>query len=315
MASVPDHAALVLNDHLRAANVPEDLRHLIGYIAIACKHIVREVWRGMAGPSDGVNMFGEKQIALDRFSNEILKQHMHKNELVARYASEEEHEIVSLRARAPFAVVFDPLDGSSLVDTNLAVGTIVGIYSGEIIGQKPRDQIAAMYVLYGPRTTLTYSVGGAHGVHEFVLDDIGEFVYQKSHRVAADSKYFAPGNIGAAADSRGYKRLIDAWISERKTLRYSGCMVPDIHHILSKGSGVFCNLGGGKYPQGKLRLPFECGPFAYLVEAAGGGSSDGKSSILDLEIRRVDQCTPFIVGSKNEVQRVVSALAEEVDGA
>lgn len=304
-------ASLVLNDHLRAAGVGDDLRHLIGYIAIACKHIVREVWRGMAGPTDGINMFGERQMALDTFSNEILKQHMRKNELVARYASEEEYEIVSLRAKAPFAVVFDPLDGSSLVDTNFAVGTIVGVYEGEILGQTPREQLAAMYVLYGPRTTLTYSVGSSHGVHEFVLDDIGEFVFQRSFTVKDDAKYYAPGNIGAAADSPGYKRLIDAWIAERKTLRYSGCMVPDIHHILSKGSGVFCNLGGGKYPQGKLRLPFECGPFAFLVEAAGGASSDGRQSILDLRIERVDQCTPFIVGSKNEVQRVAAALAED----
>jgi len=210
--------------------------------------------------------------------------------------------------------VFDPLDGSSLVDANLAVGTIVGVYSGDIIGQRPREQLAAMYVLYGPRTTLTYSVGGQQGVHEFVLDDIGEFVYQKSYRINDDAKYYAPGNIGAAAESRGYKRLIDAWINERKTLRYSGCMVPDIHHIFSKGSGVFCNLGGGKYPHGKLRLPFECGPFAFLVEAAGGASSDGKRSILDLEIQRVDQCTPFIVGSKNEVQRVNAVLSESARG-
>jgi fructose-1,6-bisphosphatase I len=310
MESVSSSATTALNDHLRSGHVDDDLRHLIVDIAIACKHIVREVWRGMAGPSDGVNMFGEKQVALDRFSNEILKHHMRKNELVARYASEEEDQIVTLRDRAPFAVVFDPLDGSSLVDANFAVGTIVGIYAGDILGQRPRDQLAAMYVLYGPRTTLTYSVGPQHGVHEFVLDDIGEFVYQTSYRIDDDARYYAPGNIGAAADSPAYKRLIDSWIKERKTLRYSGCMVPDIHHIFVKRSGVFCNLGGGKYPNGKLRLPFECGPFSFLVEAAGGASSDGKQSILDVEIRRVDQCTPFIVGSKNEVQRVSAALSE-----
>jgi fructose-1,6-bisphosphatase len=90
-------------------------------------------------------------------------------------------------------------------------------------------------------------------------------------------------------------------------------MVPDIHHILAKGNGIFVNLGGGKYPDGKLRLTFECGPFAFLIEEAGGYSSNGEKSILDIPIEAIDQRTQMIVGSKNEVEHVEKALRERKD--
>src|SRR5205807_10415577 len=127
--------------------------------------------------------------------------------------------------------------------------------------------------------------------------------------VKPDAKTYAPGNISAAAEVGWYRTILDAWIREKKTLRYSGGMVPDIHHILAKGDGVFCNIGGGKYPEGKLRLPFECGPFAYLIEAADGLSSNGRRSILDISIDRIDQRTQFIVGSRNEVRRIEEMVA------
>jgi len=304
-------SAISLDAHLRSAGVCDSLRHLIAYVGIACKHIVREVWCGRAGRTGAHNVYQEEQYELDVLSNRILEEHMRLNELVACYASEECEQIVQLRKDAPYSLVFDPLDGSSLIDVNFAIGTIAGVYHGpEILGRRPREQAAAMYILYGPRTTLTYSVGAGKGVHEFVLDDIGEFVYHKSCHVEPDAKAYAPGNISAAASSPGYKRLVDLWIHEQKTLRYSGCMVPDIHHILSKGNGIFCNLSGGKFPEGKLRLPFECGPFAFLVEEAGGASSDGQRSILDKSIDRIEQRTQFIVGSKNEVDRVTTILRE-----
>jgi fructose-1,6-bisphosphatase I len=300
-----------LDYHLRRAAAEPDLRHLIAYLARAGKYIVREVWAGSIEKTTRRNQFGDELVELDVLANEILEQHMRENELVACYASEEKEQIVELHPGAPYALVFDPLDGSSLVDVNFAIGTIVGIYRGkEILGRRPREQVAALYILYGPRTTLTYSTGPAHGVHEFVLNEIGEFVlHREKLAVKPDAKTYAPGNIGAAAEVSWYRKVIDSWIRDKKTLRYSGGMVPDIHHILAKGDGIFCNIGGGKYPQGKLRLPFECGPFAYLVEAAGGLSSDGRRSILDIAIDRIDQRTQFIVGSRNEVRRIEEMVA------
>jgi fructose-1,6-bisphosphatase I len=311
MSSSPFPSVISLNYHLRKAGAPDHLRHLILDLAKAAKYIVREVWHGKVGTAGTSNVFQEEQVEMDVLSNTLLEQHLRENELVCCYASEESEEIVELHPNAPYSVVFDPLDGSSLVDSNFAIGTIVGIFDGQaILGRTPREFAAALYVLYGPRTTMTYSLGGGKGVHEFVLDDIGEFVLSREFLgVGDEAKVYAPGNISAAAEVPGYKILINHWIAEKKTLRYSGCMVPDVHHILSKGNGIFLNVGGAKYPEGKLRLAFECGPFAYLIEEAGGASSNGKMSILDLTIDRIDQRTPFIVGSRNEVERAVKMLS------
>lgn len=304
-------SAISLNFHLRKAGAPDHLRHLITDIAQAGKYIVQEMWRGRLGKAGTENIYQEEQAELDVLSNQIIEKHLRENDLVCCYSSEEEKEIVELHPKAPYSVVFDPLDGSSLVEANFAIGSIFGIYKGkDILGRTPREQAAALYLLYGPRTTLTYSLGKGTGVHEFVLDAVSEFVLSREFLgVGDEAKAYAPGNISAAAEVPGYKRLIDAWISEKKTLRYSGCMVPDVHHILSKGNGIFLNVGGAKYPEGKLRLAFECGPFAFLIEEAGGASSNGKTSILDVALQKIDQRTPFIVGSRNEVERVVKMLA------
>jgi fructose-1,6-bisphosphatase I len=300
-----------LNSHLRKAGAPDHLRHLITDIAQACKYIVQEVWHGRTGMAGGENVFGEEQIEMDVLSNQLIERHLRENDLVACYASEEQKEIVELHPEAPYSVVFDPLDGSSLVDVNFAIGTIVGIYAGNnILGRMARELSASLYVIYGPRTLLVYTLGGGKGVHAFVLNRVGEFVLLREFLgVGDEAKSYAPGNISAAAEVPGYKKLIDSWIAEKKTLRYSGGMVPDVHHILEKGNGLFCNIGGSKYPEGKLRLAFECGPFAFLVEEAGGASSNGKTSILDIKLEKIDQRTPFIVGSKQEVERVEKALS------
>jgi fructose-1,6-bisphosphatase I len=281
-------------------------------VARAGKYIVQKLWHGTTGKAGSTNQFGEEQIDLDVLSNDILEQHLCENELVCCYASEERGDVVELHPDAPYSVVFDPLDGSSLVDANFSIGTIVGIFEGpKIIGRTPREQVAALYLLYGPRTMLVVSLGNGKGVHQFVLNDVGEFVLDREFLgVGDDAKVYAPGNISAAAESPAYKHLMTQWIAEKKTLRYSGCMVPDIHHILAKGNGVFMNLGGAKYPEGKLRLAFECGPFAFLVEEAGGSSSNGENSILDLPIEAVDQRTQIIIGSKNEVERIEKTLKE-----
>ena len=302
-----------LNAHLRKSGAPDHLRHLITDIALAGKYIVQEVWHGKTGLAGSENQFAEEQMQMDVLSNEIIEKHLKENELVACYASEEQSEIVELHPKAPYSVVFDPLDGSSLVDVNFAIGTIVGIYEGKSILKKtPREQVAALYLIYGPRTMLIYSLGKGKGVHEFVLNPVGEFVLVREFLGVGDTaKTYSPGNISAAAEGGGYKKLIDLWISEKKTLRYSGGMVPDVHHVLSKGEGIFCNIGGAKYPEGKLRLAFECGPFAFLIEEAGGASSNGTKSILDLPLQKIDQRTPFIVGSKKEVERAVKILARK----
>ncbi|MBU0767143.1 fructose-1,6-bisphosphatase [Patescibacteria group bacterium] len=303
------HERISLNYHLfHRAQAANDLRHLILDISRAAKYVSYEIQTSESGFSGGTNISGEEQLKLDVLSDDIFRQHLCESELVCCYSSEEQEEVIELAKDAPYSVVFDPLDGSSLVDTNFAIGSIIGIYEGDkILGRKPREQVAALYVLYGPRTTLVYSTG--KGVHEFILNDVGEFIlFREFLGINDDAKNYSPGNLRALSSNDKYKSVVQGWLDRELTLRYSGCMVTDIHHILSKGQGIFTNIGGNKYPDGKLRLAFECGPFAYLIEQAGGKASDGTQSILDKEITDLHQRTPIIIGSKNEVENVCAQL-------
>lgn len=306
--SCPRPERLSLSEHLRAGGVCDDLRHLLLAIAQSVKYIqyaLRTIEAGLAGTR---NQFGEEQLTLDVLSDTIIRQHLCETRLVAACASEEHPGLMAVDSHAQFTVVYDPLDGSSLVDANFAIGSIFGVYPGsELLFRTPREQVAALYVLYGPRTVLVYSAGKS--VSEFLLNEVGEFVLLREHlRVGDPAKNYSPGNLRAVTENRDYRRLMDHWLSEELTLRYSGCMVADIHHILSKGQGVFTNVGGSSFPEGKLRLLFECGPFAYILEHAGGKASNGREAILDVPIRSLDQRTPVILGSAEEVARASRVL-------
>lgn len=303
-----------LNWHLRNhAKADDDLRHLIVEIARGCKYISYAIQTTEAGLSGSTNSFGEDQLKLDVLADDIVREHLCESGNVCCYISEEQPDVVELDKDGDYTVVFDPLDGSSLVDANFSIGSIFGIYKGgDIMGKTPREQVAAFYVLYGPRTVLTYTIGNGTGVHSFILNDVGEYKLLRDHiGVGDEAKVYSPGNLRAITTNAGYKTALQGWLDEEKTLRYSGCMVADIHHIFAKGQGVFSNVGGGKeskYPNGKLRHVFECGPFAFLMEEAGGSASDGSRAILDIPIEGVDQRTPLIIGSKNEVEGLNSVL-------
>ncbi len=297
-----------LNHHLaEVSKVSDDLRHLILDIARAAKYIQFSLRTTEAGLAGTKNQFGEEQLKLDVMSDECIRLELCESRLVASFCSEEQDEVIELDSSLPYSVVYDPLDGSSLVQADFAIGSIFGIYEGnKIIGRKPKEQVAALYVLYGPRTILVYSTG--NGVHEFLLNDVGEFILLREFLgVADDAKNFSPGNLRVLNENPGYKTLLDDWMKQELTLRYSGCMVADIHHILSKGQGVFSNVGpAGK--NGKLRLAFECGPFSYLITQAGGIASDGKTLILDKEILSVDERTSIVIGSTNTVNAACKML-------
>ncbi len=304
-----------LNWHLsHHSGADHDMRHLIVDISRACKYISYAIQTTETGLSGTTNSFGEDQIKLDVLADDLVREFLCESGIVCCYISEEQPDIVELDPNGDYSVVFDPLDGSSLVDANFSIGSIFGIYKGcSVIGAKPREQVAARYVLYGPRTLLVYSLGNGKGVHEFILNDVGEFVLLRDHLgVGDDGKHYSPGNLRAITTNDKYKQAVEVWQGEERTLRYSGCMVADIHHILCKGQGLFTNVGGGegsKYPDGKLRHVFECGPFAFLMEEAGGAASDGTQAILDKEITGVDQRTGIIIGSKNDVESTTGLLA------
>lgn len=310
---VPDRPSL--SWHLRnRSEADDDLRHLIVDVSRACKYISYAIQTSDTGLAGSENAFGEKQLALDVLADEIVREYICESGTVCCYISEEQPDVVELDESGKYTIVFDPLDGSSLVDANFSIGSIFGIYKGgDVIGKTPREQVAAFYVLYGPRTVLTYSLGNGKGVHSFILNDVGEYMLLEEHiGVGDDAKNFSPGNLRALTTNEKYKQAMQLWMDEEKTLRYSGCMVADIHHIFAKGQGVFCNVGGGEgstYPNGKLRHAFECGPFAFLMEEAGGIATNGSTNILDIPVEGVDQRTQIIIGSKNEVDRIGSLVA------
>jgi fructose-1,6-bisphosphatase len=300
------------NHFLRENGVSNELRSLLYHIARSIKYINFSLRAGNTVGANTMNASGEGQLKLDVLSNEIICNELEKSELAAIIASEEEDECRFFDApRGKYGVSFDPLDGSSLVDANLAIGSIFGIWDcDKFEGTTARkNMVAACYAVYGPRISFVIAVKGK-GVHEFELNDVGEFVLVRENiKLQPDSKYFAPGNLRSTKGNEKYLELIQSWIAESRTLRYSGGMVPDLHHILSKEQGIFSYPRDEKYTSGKLRLLFECAPFGMIFEEAGGLAldQDGKP-VMEIEVTETHQRTPIFIGSKNEVEACVKAL-------
>lgn len=290
-----------LANYLKEVGVDQPLIGIFDNLVEAVKKIAAAVRTTNTGKVGTTNAYGEEQLALDIVSNNLMIEELKKNSEIGLLASEELPEEMKI-GDGDYAIAFDPLDGSSLVDVNFSVGTIVGLYKTKtFIGVKGEDQLASMIVVYGPRTTLFLTV--KKGVFQFMLNEEAEFVLIKENIQVEEGKYFAPGNLRACLNNPAYFDLVNYWIKEKYTLRYSGGMVPDINHILLKGKGIFAYPGHKDEPNGKLRLLFECAPMSLLMEQAGGASSDGKIRILEKKLETLEQRSPIFIGSKSEVAR------------
>ncbi|MBU1446427.1 fructose-1,6-bisphosphatase, partial [Patescibacteria group bacterium] len=270
-----------LNEYLRCNNVENELRHLIMAIANGAKYVHHAMQTGDLGLAGTSNMYGENQLTLDILSNDIFVKELQESCQTSVLASEELDDVIKTPEgkQGRFAVAFDPLDGSSLVNANFAIGSIFGIYEGDtFIGRRGEEQLAAVVVVYGPRVTLLYTT--RDGVHEFILNAVSEFILsQEDIKVDPDTNIFSPGNMRAVASDEKYLHVMEDWMKKGYKLRYSGGMVPDINHIFMKGQGIFTYPGYQDAPNGKLRLLYECAPFALLMEEAGGRASDGQIRI------------------------------------
>jgi fructose-1,6-bisphosphatase I len=299
------------NHTLREQNTPSDVRSILYHIARGVKYINFSLRAGNTGAAKSQNSSGEDQLTLDVLSDKIIIEQLEYSQLVACCASEEQEELMYFPApRGKYTVAYDPLDGSSLVGANLTIGSIFGIWEGsELVGKKGRDLVASAYAIYGPRVELIVALKGK-GVFIFEMNDVGEFMLTQQKLDLKDtSKYFAPGNLRATAIHPEYLKLVEGYIAEGRTLRYSGGMVPDLHHILKKGEGIFTYPGCSKHPNGKLRLAFECAPFAMIFAEAGGLALDVHGTdILDLEIKEQHERTTIFIGSSDEVKNAVKAL-------
>jgi fructose-1,6-bisphosphatase I len=246
-------------------------------------------------------------MALDRSADEILRNQLQYSGFVREYASEEQETVTQVgRGDEKYYITADPLDGSSLVDTNLSIGTIIGIHKESIFSEGRKSMVAAMYITYGPLITMIYSAG--KGVHEFVLNREGEYVLSEE-----DIKLNDRGSIYSLGGLRRdwtetHLKYIEYLDAEGYKLRYSGGFVPDINQILIKRGGIFTYPGLRKSPEGKLRLLFELQPMAFIVEQAGGMATDGSRDILSLSVEKLEQRCPIYIGSRFEVEKAKEYL-------
>jgi fructose-1,6-bisphosphatase I len=297
-----------LRRHLRDQNIEDNLVHLICEIAEASKYVINAVRTGDLGVAGTSNLYGEEQLALDVLSDRIIRKRLIHSGVVCNIASEEMDEIYQAQANAEglYSVAYDPLDGSSLVDVNLAVGTIVSIFKGCDLLQEGRNQVAAMYILYGPRVSMVYSVG--NGVHEFTMNHLMEFTLTRENvRMKPAGDIYSPGGLRNKY-SEGVEKYVRYLEAKGAKLRYSGGFVPDINQVLMKGKGLFMYPALNGSPNGKLRLLFELNPMAYLVENAGGAATDGMQRILDLKPESLDQRAPIFIGCGEDVAKAMEFI-------
>lgn len=306
-----------------------DLTGLLGDIVSACKKISHLVSRsniiGLGGYADSENVQGETQKKLDIITNEVMVDHLKWTGHLAAMASEEIEEIIQIPSKFPkgkYLVCFDPLDGSSNIDINLSVGTIFSILrcpndcknpTLKDFMQKGTEQVCAGFTVYGPATMLILTTG--NGVNGFTLDsDVGEFILTHPNmRIPKDTAEFAINMSNQRFWETPVQKYIDECMKGTEgdreknfNMRWVASMVAEVYRVLTRG-GIFLYPIDSKIAKqgGKLRLMYEANPMSFIVEQAGGVSSTGTERILDIQPESIHQRVPVIMGSKNEVDRVI----------
>ncbi|GAA5169494.1 class 1 fructose-bisphosphatase [Viridibacterium curvum] len=314
--------------------IASNLRLLIEVVARAVKTISVHVGKGniagLLGNAGTDNVQGEAQKKLDVIANELLLQANEWGGHLAAMASEELEGPSLIPNRYPkgeYLLVFDPLDGSSNIDVNISVGTIFSVLrcpegtrdvDDTAFLQPGRQQVAAGYAVYGPSTMLVLTVGA--GTHGFTLDrEFGAWVLTHPDiRIPESTKEFAIN----ASRARFWEPPVQRYIGELQqgvegpreqdfNMRWVASMVADVHRILARG-GIFLYPLDDKNRRngGHLRLMYEANPMAFIVEQAGGAASTGRQAILDVQPSGLHQRVPVVLGSRNEVERVVAYHAE-----
>jgi fructose-1,6-bisphosphatase I len=310
-------------------HIPSELRLLLEVVARACKGISHAVNKGalggVLGSAGSANVQGEVQKKLDIIANDVLIEANEWGGHLAAMASEEMDTIHAVPNRYPqgeYLLLFDPLDGSSNIDVNVSIGTIFSVLKKADASTTVREsdflqagtrQVAAGYCVYGPQTTLVLTVGD--GVAMFTLDrEQGSFILtQEDVQVPEDTQEFAINMSNMRHWAAPVQRYVDECLQGKDgprgkdfNMRWVASMVADVHRILTRG-GIFLYPWDKREPgkAGKLRLMYEANPMSWLVEQAGGASSNGSARILDIEPAQLHQRVSVILGSRHEVERAV----------
>jgi len=253
------------------------------------------------GYSQQENSSGETQLQLDIKCDMIIEEEFSQVSSIHTIASEEKENAMLLNENGKYFIAYDPLDGSSLVDVNLSVGSIFGIYENEFGADK---MVASCYVVFGPRVEMVF----AHNKTKLHLLQGEEFEFVKEIRLNEKGKLNAPGGTQQNWPSY-HKTMVDSFFAEGYRLRYSGGMVPDLHQLLLKGGGLFSYPATSDKPDGKLRKLFEVFPFAFIYKIAGGEAIDGKVDLMELGHAHIHDTSPCFFGSKYEIARVKEVYA------
>ncbi|HHO41971.1 MAG TPA: class 1 fructose-bisphosphatase [Epsilonproteobacteria bacterium] len=277
----------------------EDIFRAIEEIAIKIDNAIKTADLGY---NDSENSSGESQLKLDVQSDIIIQEALSKISSVKSIVSEEKEDILTLNDGGEYIVCYDPLDGSSLVDVNLSVGSIFGIYKDTLDGN---GLVASSYVVYGPRIELVVCKKGEkpllyrYKANRF--EKIGEITLKNR------GKLNAPGGTQQNW-SPIHKGFIDTLFQEGYRLRYSGGMVPDLHQILLKGGGLFSYPATSDKPNGKLRQLFEVLPFSLIYEMANGAAINDKGMrLLELSPTFIHDTSPCFFGSNDEIKSLKKA--------
>nr|WP_297306558.1 class 1 fructose-bisphosphatase [uncultured Flavobacterium sp.] len=310
-----------------------ELSRLINSIRLAAKIVSQKVNQAglvdITGSFGKENIQGEVQQKLDVYANEVFIETLVNRDILCGIGSEENDDFISISGNDKsntnkYVVLMDPLDGSSNIDVNVSVGTIFSIFrrvtpigtpvTSEDFLQKGIHQVAAGYVIYGSSTMLVYTTG--NGVNGFTLDPaLGTFFLSHPNmKISEDGSIYSVNEGNYNQFDQGVKNYIE-FCKEDETKkqyssRYIGSLVADVHRNMLKG-GIYMYPGIKKNPNGKLRLLYECNPFAFIIEQAGGKASDGLNRIMEIEPKELHQRVPFFCGSKNMVDKAEEFIKKQ----
>lgn len=313
-------------------NATGELSSLLRDVGLAAKRVNVEVNKAglvdILGDAGSVNVQGEDVKKLDVFANDQFTGVLKHGISCAGIASEELDDYIAfddpVSQQSKYIVLFDPLDGSGNIDVNVSIGTIFGVYRRvsakgtiavkEDFLQKGTQQVAAGYVVYGSSTMLVYAT--RRGVNGFTLDQsIGEFTLSHPDiKCPERGKIYSVNHGNFFQYDKKIQRYIDFCQKKTKatggpyTQRYIGSMVADVHRNLIKG-GIFMYPGTVDKPKGKLRLLYECNPFAFIVEVAGGKATNGTARILDVQPTELHQRSPLFIGSRGMMEDLEAEMA------
>jgi fructose-1,6-bisphosphatase I len=310
-----------------------ELSTLLRDIGLAAKRINVEVNKAgivdILGETGSVNVQGESVKKLDEYANQQMMGAMSHGISCAGIASEEIEDFIAfddpVSKQSKYVCLFDPLDGSDNIDVNISIGSIFGIYrrvtptGTKVIAkdflQPGIGQVAAGYIIYGSSTMLVYAT--RRGVNGFTLDpSIGEFCLSYPDiKCPADGNIYAVNHGNFFQYNKGVQEYIERCQHKTKETggpyaqRYTGSLVADMHRNLIKG-GIFMYPAKDGFPQGKLRLMYECNPFAFIMEVAGAKATDGNRRIIDIQPEGLHQRTPFFTGSKEMMEEFESCIVK-----